>query len=426
MIIKKKKADKIEISEYSFKDINSFENVPFDNDHRNVIFKSKHPEELGLYTQSFAPYESKFVNDDKLMVAEDFTKEVKEIQDELRKQKTQVFDLEEAEEQGELSQFDLEEDQEDGSAENHENESGFSPKSGEGDKNYRIEDSIEKLNVGSKLFHDALNETNVETVRNENVHAINNEIPENKQGKEIANQLKDRQKKAVDPFVPQVVENNENQSPFPEQVSELGQVASEITSYSQDDTIRDAIDQEQFDAMILSEKERAFDEGFDHGYGAGEEKGFLSVRDRVESYFMKTGQLLQELEKLKTSIYSDLQETFQIVLEKMTKKVIRTELSLNPDLLKAIFLDVVEKTVKKEAIKIKVNADDYAFFAGFVPNLKETFQDLEITEIVQDSGIAAGNFTIETSTSIVESNIDKQVDLMVEQLDFNLPAIKAS
>ncbi len=402
-VVKKKKQGYCIIEEFSFKEINTFDNVPFDNEFRNTMHgKKTNIDDVEEYLRDYGPYHEKFPTDDPLIEPEDFTEEVKQIQDEMAKQKDEVEKLEQ---EGEDYSFDLSAD--DGDSQPSSITPVTPPETSNdsdqdlSDINYHIDDSVEKVNVGNKLFHEALNDT----VKEENEHAMTAQA--NLTGGDVPFNAQDLgMEEQPIPNVEQPVPPQDNMESMPQEPS--------------------AINEEELQRIYDEGREKGFQSGYDAGFASGEDKGYMGVNQRVQTLFSKVGELLEELESLKQSVYEEVEETFKLVVEKVTKRVIRSEMKSDPEVLKKIFNDVVEKTVPKEKIKVRVNPEDAEFFSGMVPELKERFKDLELTELIPDAAVLPGDFSIETETSIIDSKVAKQVDHMLDQLDFSLPEKKVS
>jgi len=151
-IIKAKDVEKYDVEEFSFREVNSFDDFTFDNVQKNILFKQNHSEdEIKKIAKHYPPFYKKFPSEDPVIILEDFTTEVRDIE------KEQIQIDEDNADDKKSNDDNLEEFHD-----HSKNEADLNSKDQSKDEksldemNYNIENIVEKVDVGSKLIHDAM------------------------------------------------------------------------------------------------------------------------------------------------------------------------------------------------------------------------------------------------------------------------------
>ncbi len=152
-------------------------------------------------------------------------------------------------------------------------------------------------------------------------------------------------------------------------------------------------------------KKAAFDEGFKAGIDKanadldefrGKLKAFLTAKKEVFEY-----------------IAPDILE----ISVDIAKKIIKKEVTLDPQIVMNIILDILKSVSKTEPkILIKVNPAEVQFVKDNMPNAVYELGVEAKVNVVGDENIQDGGCIFETSNGIVDASIDAQIEIIKKAL----------
>ena len=155
-------------------------------------------------------------------------------------------------------------------------------------------------------------------------------------------------------------------------------------------------------------KKRAEIEGFAAGY---------------DQWAQTVGALEKEISRVK----GELQKVVMNVAIKAAKKIVTTELSVNP----SVTLDMVSNTLKTVAqhkrIVVYVSKQDFELIEKERNKIKTIFEELESLSIREREDLGAGDFIIETEGGIINARIKdrwKTLEAALESLGATISSAK--
>lgn len=178
------------------------------------------------------------------------------------------------------------------------------------------------------------------------------------------------------------------------------------------------IDQAKLEGETL--KEEAYQEGLKEGqldgYNSGLENGYQAGLKEAEE--LKKNSLLV-IEQAKTEIENyqkEKQHEFLELASIMAETIINRELTLSKTELQYLLDPIMNKLDKTDnfitVFVTKVNQDSTN---EYMKNLKETFSDLKYAVLIDES-LERNGCVIETSYEVIDLQLRKQLDLMIEEL----------
>lgn len=190
--------------------------------------------------------------------------------------------------------------------------------------------------------------------------------------------------------------------------------------------------QQQIDAGYEAGRQQGYEEGFEQGKEEGivqgkkegQEQGLIQGRQQGEK--LGRQQYEQALPGL-AAIAKQLQSTFQmqvrdqkeqilVLVRQVTERILPAELALNPVQVQCLVEECCNSLPEpKQGVKIYLNPADKKRL------LNVGFQTLEGWPLLEDATLAAGDCRIESTTSVIEASISKQIadsiKLVAEQLE---------
>jgi len=154
--------------------------------------------------------------------------------------------------------------------------------------------------------------------------------------------------------------------------------------------------------------EKMMQDGFQKGYEAGVKEALLKAQSEQSARQILFNALGDNLQQAFAGWYSSLESELVELSCLIAKKVIKSELSLNPLQVVKITqeaLAMLPRTAKD--VHIKVNPLDAEFFKDF------SF------EIISDNLVTQGSCIVESEHSRIDASLDKRFDSIRSQLTFS-------
>ena len=148
---------------------------------------------------------------------------------------------------------------------------------------------------------------------------------------------------------------------------------------------------------------------FDEGYKAGIDK----ANEDLEEFRTKLNVFLTAKKEVFEYIAPDILE----ISVDIAKKIIKKEVTLDPQVVMNIILDILKSISKTEPkILIKVNPAEVQFVKDSMPNtIYELGLEAKIN-ITGDENVQEGGCILETSNGIVDASIDAQLEIIRKAL----------
>lgn len=145
------------------------------------------------------------------------------------------------------------------------------------------------------------------------------------------------------------------------------------------------------------------------GYAKGVAKADSDIKDfrsQLEKFF-----------NAKQEVFDAIAPEILRISVDIAKKIIKTEVQQNPDLIIANIQQCLKELSKEETkVMIKLNPEDVGNVKGKIPEMLENAGlDVKIM-LVPDGSITQGGAIIQTTNGIIDVTIDTQVDIITKAL----------
>lgn len=151
--------------------------------------------------------------------------------------------------------------------------------------------------------------------------------------------------------------------------------------------------------------EKAEKEGFDAGYAAGMEKS----REKNETNTHNVLQLLKELQNLRLDVLHQHEKQIVQLSLVIAKKVIRTQLNVDKQLILNMVRDVLTRFEGMGDIKIAVNPIEFDFMAQHQPEIAEFLDGKQDITLKKDPNVKPAAALIESSFTAVDLDLQTQL-----------------
>lgn len=126
--------------------------------------------------------------------------------------------------------------------------------------------------------------------------------------------------------------------------------------------------------------------------------------------------VLDELSRFRRELFEEVEEDILGLLQRMAGKILKKELSLQPEVLKDLVGRAIETVDKEREILVLINPTDRMQFQKAKADFLEKFQGVEQVDIQESKEVPQGSALVKTRTREVEVNVEKMVDHLLQQI----------
>ena len=145
----------------------------------------------------------------------------------------------------------------------------------------------------------------------------------------------------------------------------------------------------------------AYNKGFEEGINAGKE----AQRKVLEDYTKE----LSNLGNLRDDIFKKSERGIINLVLKICKKILKTELTLNPDLVRAIVKAGIERAITPGKMKLRINPEDAKFVQDNLSKIMESTEIARNILIERDETIERGSCIVTNNYGEVDARIEEQL-----------------
>lgn len=192
------------------------------------------------------------------------------------------------------------------------------------------------------------------------------------------------------PFVPESVPD-----PVPGLEAEIASLRAELSRVA---------------ATIAPAEQRAREDGYEAGFRAGEAAGSQAARQAAvqecEQIMHKAASSIEEWVRFRVRIRQQLEHDMVRLSTAIARRILRRELSVDPDALHGIVKAAVEKIDSREIHRLVVAAAD-------APAVQRRMAELSLplrVEVTADSALPRGSLVLETSRGQLDASIETQLE----------------
>jgi len=177
----------------------------------------------------------------------------------------------------------------------------------------------------------------------------------------------------------------------------------------------------QKEAEIETVRKESFESGKARGIAESREEVKTAIQEieekmKIEVQKRLAEQINQEFaDRLKyfKSLESDI---YQAVIS-IAKKVVSAEISPNSDLILNVIKQSLSYISQRDVIKIQVSQDDYEYVKNNVNSFNRHNDGVYEVEILADEHVKPGGCLIETNSTIVDAQVEKRTENVLELVE---------
>lgn len=163
---------------------------------------------------------------------------------------------------------------------------------------------------------------------------------------------------------------------------------------------------------LLQGKEQGRKEGFDHGYQEGLDNGKSSFDEAIASL----AGVADAFDEARSESAQNHMDMICTLVEQVSKKVIHTELMLNPDQIMKLITEALGQleTSNNEPVTIYLSSDDADRLK------KKGISDIQGYNFVADKSLTIGACRIESKSQEVSVDVDQRIDQCMDSVKESL------
>jgi len=183
--------------------------------------------------------------------------------------------------------------------------------------------------------------------------------------------------------------------------------------------------------VLKQAKEKALhieQEAYEKGFAQGGKDGMELGQKRIEMIVQKMGNVLQQIEDQRESLYRTYErEMLQLVLS-ISKKILHHECQVNEEVITATLREVSNHIVDQRKIVIRLNPADAQFLQSHPDKAIPVKKGRQGVELLKDPSITRGGCVVETAFGGIDATMETQFDQIVSLLweQFNEPGQPSS
>ncbi len=137
-----------------------------------------------------------------------------------------------------------------------------------------------------------------------------------------------------------------------------------------------------------------------------EEQHKKEMNDLLNQTIKRLGNVIDDVSGLRKEIISKADKDILEIALLVAKKVIKTEISQNKEILLNNIKEAIRNAIDRDHILIKVNPEDYNFLKG----IEDLNRLLEVKEVIlqKEDSISEGGCIVETKYSEIDARIESQ------------------
>ena len=186
-------------------------------------------------------------------------------------------------------------------------------------------------------------------------------------------------------------------------------------------TVADNQAAEQQRKQLLSETEakvqKIKDEAYKEGFEAGRMQGIQQRYDETEPLTQQINKILEQLDSLRMVVRFQAEEELVKLALQISKNIVAEEIKLNQDVIKNIVQVALHETEVQGKIYLYLHPDDYEFLIKSKAELELYLSEEQNLVIRQNPEMQVGSITVESDEDIISRSIEKQFNLIEENLN---------
>ncbi|MDR0304016.1 MAG: hypothetical protein LBH98_04495 [Chitinispirillales bacterium] len=177
----------------------------------------------------------------------------------------------------------------------------------------------------------------------------------------------------------------------------------------------------QKDEEIKEATEKSYEAGKSDGIAESQEKTKTIINEienkiKTESQARLTTQINQELED-RLKHFKSLEEDIYQLIVLCIKKILATEIISKPYLIINIIKKSLSYLSQRDEITIRVSKDDYEYVKESISSFNRHNDGIYTIDVIPDEHIKTGGCLIETNSTIVDAQVEKRTENVLELVE---------
>jgi flagellar biosynthesis/type III secretory pathway protein FliH len=154
-------------------------------------------------------------------------------------------------------------------------------------------------------------------------------------------------------------------------------------------------------------------EAFEKGFASGEQAGFEMGRQRADVMITRLETIFNELTSLREKIIKDLEPQVILLGITLTRKILKEELSLRPEIIAQMVKEGLYKISRTGTVSIRVNPSLLDFLGKKKEEFLSIYQDIQFET---DNQLPEGGAVVSCLSEEVQTDLDFQLSNIIEEL----------
>lgn len=160
--------------------------------------------------------------------------------------------------------------------------------------------------------------------------------------------------------------------------------------------------------------EKGHAEGLEKGLLEGKQKGEEEAKAEAKQRLASLDQILQDADQTLELLVDRYEDRIIGLIQEITQKIILARLEIDDEIIKPMILEALKTLVNPEEITLNVSTEDYEYIEMVKDDFFEAVDSLGRVAVKSDPSFRKGDFTIETTTGIVSSDMESKLEAVFE------------
>jgi Flagellar biosynthesis/type III secretory pathway protein len=183
---------------------------------------------------------------------------------------------------------------------------------------------------------------------------------------------------------------------------------------------------DELPGLLHKSREEGLREGMQKGEAAAYEKAKAEYEKQVDALQKRISSFLAEVEGSKKSIYANAHKILLDLACGLAKKIIQSEVALNPDIILGVIKKSMTYIADRERIIVRVSKDDLETVSGRKDFWVPVGERLESISIETDERIEKGGCIIESNSGLVDARLGVQFEELRDMVEKVWESVSAS
>jgi len=164
-----------------------------------------------------------------------------------------------------------------------------------------------------------------------------------------------------------------------------------------------------------SRQAQAVKAAYEEGFREGEKAGAAAVEKRLDAVEERYGESLLELDRLRSTLYSQIEREVVKLAVEVARKIVRREIQADPEIVQTLIRVALSRVAEKSTVTVHVHPSDYNYLLERRAELASGTREIVL---VSDRAIEQGGCLVQTDCGEIDARIDQQFR-EVERVFFN-------